>query len=181
FADVFQAAKGAGLRSDVHAGEGTPASSIWDALEHLQADRLIHAVSAAADPALLQHLRSRAIPLALNPGSNVRTGVVPELASYPLRRLLGAGVPLSVNTDDPALLGTTLAGELEDLAHTFDLGQPVVEALILGGLECSFLAGRRRNRLLQEWGLELEAVRRREGLDARMLGSPRHVEGPGSG
>ncbi|MFN2433394.1 MAG: adenosine deaminase [Gemmatimonadota bacterium] len=112
FADVFADARAAGLAADVHAGEEGGPERIWEVLEHLRPDRLVHAVSAAADSALVAHLRARRLPLALNPTSNVCTGAVASLREHPLRRFLRAGLVVSVNTDDPALFGSTLPGEL---------------------------------------------------------------------
>lgn len=175
FAVVFAEARRAGLFADVHAGEAAGADSVWDALEHLGADRLIHAFGAAREPALVQHLRSRRIPLALNPTSNVRTGGIAALREHPLRRFLRAGLAVSVNTDDPALFGTTLAGELEAVTRAFQLGQADLEQLLLGGVECAFLPARRRALLLQGWGAELEQLRAELGLDERLEGYPPRV------
>jgi len=175
FAAVFAEAKRGGLLADVHAGEAASPASVWEALEHLGADRLVHAVSAARDPALVQHLRDRRVPLALNPTSNVRTGAVPSLADHPLSRFMRAGLRVSVNTDDPTLFATTLADELEGVARCFRLGLPAVDQLILGGLECAFLPEGRRVSLLQGWGEELERLRAELDLDARVLGSPPHL------
>jgi adenosine deaminase len=172
FVEVFAAARGAGLLADVHAGEAAGPASVWEALEHLSPDRLVHAVTASRDLQLLQELRARRVPLALNPTSNVRTGAVSSLEGYPLRRLLRAGLVLSINTDDPTLFGTTLAGELEALSRSFRLDQVTVEQLLLGGLECAFLPEPRRLRLLERWSFEFERLRRELGLEERMLGAP---------
>ncbi|MFN2433393.1 MAG: hypothetical protein ABR599_11380 [Gemmatimonadota bacterium] len=57
-----------------------------------------------------------------------------------------------------------------------------LEALLLGGLECSLLPEGRRARLLQEWGAELDRLRHELGLEARLLGDPpRRVPGPWGG
>lgn len=177
FAQVFAEARRHGLAADIHAGEAAGAESVREALEELAADRIVHGVAAAAEPGLLQELRKRRIPVALNPTSNLRTGVVASLAEFPLRRFLQAGVLISINTDDPTLFDTTLAGELEAMARTFRLGQSAVEGLILGGLECALLPGRRRAEMLERWGFELERLRTELGLDDALRGSPPRVYG----
>ena len=77
-------------------------------------DRLGHAVCAGGgvERALL---RSR-IPVEACPTSNVVTGSVPGYAGHPLGRLLAAGHPVSVCTDDPGVFRTTLSEELR-LVH----------------------------------------------------------------
>ena len=95
-----------------HAGEGTNPQSIWDALE-LGAERIGHGISAIEDPVLMNHLRDREIPLEICITSNVVTGVVGRMEDHPVRRLYDAGVPIILNTDDPAMFGCSLTGEFE--------------------------------------------------------------------
>jgi aminodeoxyfutalosine deaminase len=118
FGDVFRWAHSAGLRRTAHAGEGTTPQSIWAALE-LGAERIGHGISAIDDPALLAHLRDRAIPLEICITSNLVTGVVRRIEDHPVRRLFDAGVPITLNTDDPAMFHCTLAGEFEIAARAF--------------------------------------------------------------
>jgi adenosine deaminase len=175
FAEVFAEARRHGLAADVHAGEAAGPESVREALDELGADRIIHGVAAARDPGLLQALRTRRVPVALNPTSNVRTGAVTSLADLPLRAFLRAGVVVSINTDDPTLFATTLVDELLGLGQVFRLGQSTLEQLILGGLESAFLPARRRAALLEAWGGELELLRAELGLDARLRGEPPRV------
>jgi aminodeoxyfutalosine deaminase len=116
FCEVFSFAKSEGLHLLAHAGEGTSAQSIRAALE-LGAERIGHGISAIEDEALMRHLRERGIPLEICITSNVVTGVVKRVEDHPVRRLFDAGVPITLNTDDPAMFGCTLVGEYE-LAKT---------------------------------------------------------------
>jgi adenosine deaminase/aminodeoxyfutalosine deaminase len=65
----------------------------------------------------MEELKTRGIPLALNPTSNVRTGVCPSFAQHPLRPYFDAGLLVTLNSDDPAFFGSDLANEYL-LAHT---------------------------------------------------------------
>ncbi|MET0832148.1 MAG: adenosine deaminase [Acidimicrobiia bacterium] len=116
FADVFARARALGLGSVPHAGETTGPATVWDALRHLGADRIGHGIASVDDPALLDHLAVNGITLEVCPTSNVCTRAIASLADHPLRRLLDAGVPVSLNSDDPGMFGTTLNDEYR-IAH----------------------------------------------------------------
>ena len=60
---------------------------------------------------LMAMLTERGIPLEICVTSNVCTGAVNHLESHPVRKLFDAGVPITLNTDDPALFRTTLNNE----------------------------------------------------------------------
>jgi len=112
FADLYQRAREGGLHTVCHAGETTNAQSVWDALA-IGAERIGHGIRAIDDPKLMAHLRDHSIPLEISISSNVRTGSVKSVAEHPVRRLFDAGVPIILNTDDPALFGCTLTSEYE--------------------------------------------------------------------
>lgn len=111
FVDAFAVAKAAGLQSTPHAGELVGAESVWEAIDMLRADRVLHGVRSIEDPELVRALVDRGIPLDVCPTSNLLLNVVDDLADHPLPRLLEAGVRCSINADDPVLFGP---GILED-------------------------------------------------------------------
>jgi adenosine deaminase len=117
FADAFRiGAVEAGLLSTPHAGEiaqgpGDGAASVAGAVETLGADRVAHGVLGADDPALVERLVRDAVCLDVCPSSNLNLRVFPSIEDHPLPRLLAAGVPCTVNSDDPLLFGPDLVDE----------------------------------------------------------------------
>ncbi len=116
FRQLYARAGRAGLRLTNHAGETTGPEAIWEALS-IGSERIGHALSAIADPGLIQELKARRAPLELNPTSNIRTGVCASFAAHPLRRYFDAGLLVTLNSDDPAFFGSDVANEFL-LAHT---------------------------------------------------------------
>lgn len=127
FARVFAYARQRGLRLTPHSGESAGPESVWAALE-LGADRIGHGVRSIEDPALVAHLARHQIPLEISLTSNIRTGVYGSFDQHPARALFDAGVPLILNTDDPALFDVTLTSEYE-LARSLGFSDPELSAL----------------------------------------------------
>jgi aminodeoxyfutalosine deaminase len=119
FAHAFRAARQEGLWCVPHAGETMGAESVWGAIDHLGAQRIGHGVRSINDPALVQALVERGIPLEICPTSNIRLHVYADYATHPFRQLDDAGVIVTVNSDDPPLFNTTLSQEYHVLAERF--------------------------------------------------------------
>ncbi len=150
FAPYFAQARAAGLHSVPHAGESTGPQTVWDALRELGAERIGHGIAAAADPALMQHLADHDITLEICPTSNVRTRSVPDLATHPLPDLVRAGVPVTINSDDPPMFGTTLNREYGVAAELLNLDASGVADLARAAVRASFLGTADQTRLQQE-------------------------------
>ncbi len=138
FAQAFQRAGAAGLRRTVHAGESSGPEGVRDAIELLGADRIDHGVRAIEDPELVALLADRRIPLGICPTSNLTLGVYATIDDHPIDRLRRAGVGVSINTDDPALLGVSLEGEYALCSHAFGWSDEVLRALARNSIDASF-------------------------------------------
>ncbi|GAB2466941.1 adenosine deaminase [Jatrophihabitans fulvus] len=150
FAPHFQRAVAEGLHSVPHAGESTGPETIWDALEHLAPERIGHGIAAARDPRLMERLAADGIALEVCPTSNVCTQSVPSLAEHPLPALVEAGVPVTINSDDPPMFSTTLVREYEVAAELLDLDESGVAELARSGVRHSFLDDAGKAALLAE-------------------------------
>jgi adenosine deaminase len=163
FEPYFTRAKAAGLHSDPHAGEVAGPESVWGALRSLGAERIGHGVRSIEDPKLVAYLAEHQIPIEVNPTSNICLGVYPNLGAHPLRKLYEAGVPLSVNSDDPPLFNTTLNDEVMLLAGEFDFDVATIDDILLNGVRHSFLPAEQKAALEKRFREEMEALKRDKG------------------
>ena len=138
FRALYADAAHAGLRLTNHAGETTGPAAIWEALA-IGSERIGHALSAIQDAALVAELKSRAIPLELNPTSNVRTGVCPSFAHHPLRQYFDAGLLVTLNSDDPAFFGSDVANEYLQAHKHQGFTRDELRQLARNSIQASFL------------------------------------------
>jgi adenosine deaminase len=150
FAPHFRAAVAEGLHSVPHAGESTGPETVWDALTHLGAERIGHGIASARDPRLLEELAERQIPLEVCPTSNVRTRSVASIDEHPLPALVAAGVPVTINSDDPPMFSTTLNDEYAIAAGLLGLDAAGVAELARAAVRASFLDDAGKQRIVDE-------------------------------
>jgi aminodeoxyfutalosine deaminase len=148
FAPAFDEARRRGLRTTVHAGEFDGPRSVWQAMDVLGVERIGHGVRAVEDAALVRALVARRIPLECCPTSNLCTRVVPSWARHPVAALHRAGAFVTVSSDDPAMFGTTVAGEWRALSERAGLGRADVVRIGRRTIEAAFLDPADRARLL---------------------------------
>ncbi len=148
FSDAFKRAADTGLHRTVHAGESSGPEGVRDALDYLYAERIDHGIRAIDDPSLVSELATRRVALNVCPGSNVQLGLYPDRRSHPLDALRRAGLRVSINTDDPALMRTDLVAEYVASAEAYNWDMPVVRQIARTSIEASFGNADLRRRLL---------------------------------
>ena len=139
FRQVFDQAADLGLKRVAHAGEEGPPEYIREALELLGVDRIDHGNRCLEDPALVEILVERQVPLTVCPQSNLRLAVVKRMADHPIRRMLDAGLKVCVNSDDPAYFGGYVNDNFAALVDALDLGEDEIRRLVVNSFEASFL------------------------------------------
>lgn len=164
FAEVFMAAKAAGLRLMAHAGEVVGPASVWGAVDALRAERLGHGIRSIDDPDLVTHLRACGVVLDVCPSSNLCTGAALSWDQHPLRRLYDAGVTLTINTDDPTFFHTTLTDEYRNVVRYFNCGVDDLCTLVTNAVRASFLPEAEKVALLQRVERELSSLRDELGV-----------------
>ena len=150
FAEVFARAREAGFATVAHAGEEGPAEYVTEALDLLHVTRIDHGVRAVDDPALQRRLVRERIPLTMCPLSNLELQVTPDLAQHPLKRLLDAGLRVTVNSDDPAYFDGYLADNYAAAQRALGLTRADIVALARNSITASWLPAARQSLLLEE-------------------------------
>ena len=148
FVDHFRRARDGGLRTIAHAGEAAGPESVRQAVLGLGAERIGHGVRAIEDPATMDLLAERAIPLELCPTSNLQTSTVASWEDHPLPRFLERGLTVTLSTDDPSISGIDLAHEYRTVQDHLGLTEADCRTLQKNALEAAFLTEGERRALL---------------------------------
>lgn len=151
---AFEAARAAGLRVTLHAGEWGGAGQVRRALS-LDPERIAHGPGAIDDPKLCEELATRGVTLDLCPTSNVQAGIVPSVGEHPIGLLHRTGVPVTLNTDDLTVSNVTLSEEYERAARLIGLTLPELWAINRHALDVAFADEATLGRLRTEfdtWG-----------------------------
>jgi aminodeoxyfutalosine deaminase len=150
FPDIFQEARDLGLHGVAHAGEACGPESIRDAVELLGAERIGHGLTAIRDANVMALLRERRIPVEVCPSSNVSTGLIARFEDHPLPKFLQAGLIVTLNSDDPAMFGTSLQEEFLQAARCFEFSRETLAELCRNAVHASFLSEDEKQKLQEQ-------------------------------
>lgn len=142
FRPAFEAARRHGFRRTFHAGEavGAGPENVRIALDSLGAERIDHGIAVADDPELMRRLAGDGVPLTVCPWSNVViANRYRSLSEHPFRALREAGLRLTVNTDDPAMMGWDLGREYQALAEAQGYGLADLARIAVEGIDSTWL------------------------------------------
>lgn len=139
FEEVFGLARLLGLQAVAHAGEEGPAAYVAEALDRLKVRRIDHGVRAIDDAALVARLARDKIPLTVCPLSNIRLHVYHDIRKHPIRRLMDAGVMVTINSDDPAYFGGYVNANYRAVQEVFALTKEDLKQLAKNSFAASFL------------------------------------------
>jgi adenine deaminase len=150
FTHVFARARAEGLHAVAHAGEEGPPEYVSQALDLLGVERIDHGVRALEDPALVERLAQAQVPLTVCPFSNVKLRVFPSIEAHNLKRLLDAGLMVTINSDDPAYFGGYLTDNYLAVQQALGLTREDIQRVAANAFTASFLAEEEKRSLLQE-------------------------------
>ncbi|MFH1416546.1 MAG: adenosine deaminase [Elusimicrobiota bacterium] len=137
FITPVKMAREAGVNITIHAGEAAGAEYIKEAVA-MGANRIGHGVTLAEDPALMEELARKEVPLEICITSNVHTQVVKDYETHPFRKFVENGVKVTLNTDDRGVSGIDLTYEYEK-ASELGLSLEDIQGIMINGVEAAFL------------------------------------------
>jgi adenosine deaminase len=154
FARLFQRCREMGLLLCCHAGEEGPPDYVREALE-IGVDRIDHGNRAMEDAGLVREIARRGLTLTVCPLSNTALKVIGRMADSPVRRMLEAGLSVTVNSDDPAYFGGYMNANFNAVAAGLALAKEDVVQLAKNSFTGSFLPEAEKAR----WCAAVEAAR----------------------
>jgi len=152
--EAIELARAIGLHVTLHAGEWGGAAQVQRALE-VHPERIAHGPLAIDDPEVVRALIETGTWLDLCPTSNTQANIVPTIAAHPLRRLMHAGVRVTLNTDDLTVSDVSLSDEYERAVTLIGVTLPELWSLDLAAIEAAFCDEATKERLRESfitWG-----------------------------
>ena len=147
---AFARAGELGFGRTAHAGEAYGPVSVTDTLDSLHTTRIDHGVRSIEDPALVERLAKEKILLTICPLSNVCLKVYPDMASHSFKKLFDAGVPVSINSDDPPFFSGDLNDNYLAVAETFALTMEQLHEIAQNAFAYSYAPQELKARSIEE-------------------------------
>ena len=156
---IYGQAKDANIQRTAHAGEEGPVEYIREALEKLNVQRIDHGIRLAEDEELMRDVAQKQIMVTLCPLSNVRLQCVKHVADLPVRQFLDAGVPFSINSDDPAYFGGYIQSNYCAVQEAFSLTLDDWMKIANASIKNSWCEEERKTSMLSKLNKVLESYR----------------------
>ena len=155
FIGIFREAKQSGLKVAVHAGEWGGPENVRQAIEQFDADRIGHGVRVMEDEYTVTLAKDRQTCFEVCITSNYQTGAVKELSEHPLKKMIAAGLNVTINTDDPSISQITLSNEYRVAQENFGLPMETIRNCVLAAARSSFLQEPEKKTLVEQLSKQL--------------------------
>ncbi|MGH7680304.1 MAG: adenosine deaminase [Gemmatimonadaceae bacterium] len=143
-AAAFDYARSHDLACTCHAGEGDGAQSVREAVQDCCVHRVGHGTRLFEDPALMDYVNDRRIPIEICVTSNIQTRAARSYATHPVRRYFDAGLNVVLNTDNRLMSATTLTDEYSHAATHLGFTLAELGKIAVNGFESAFMPFKER-------------------------------------
>ncbi len=160
FARMYERARGEGLQVTAHAGESGPAENVAGSIDLLGVRRIDHGYHVVDDPALVERCTELDIVFTCCPSTTLATTVWRDLAApdHAIRRMIEAGLNVTIHSDDPPMFATTLDREYALVAENFDLAPETLKGIALAGLAAAWLDDDVKRAWMSDWSAEIDRL-----------------------
>lgn len=127
---IFDLAEKYGIKKKGHVGEFSDADSVVNVVKQYRLDEVQHGIGAAKSKKALNFLAKNKIRCNVCPQSNLMLGAVKSLKTHPIKKMLDAGVPISLGTDDLFFFGRGIGQQIYDLIQAGSISEEEGETLL---------------------------------------------------
>lgn len=148
FKRAYEIAADAGLECTVHAGEFASAAGMMEAMDNLPIKRIGHGVNAIHSKETMARLKDKNIALELCPTSNIFLGLFNNMQEHPFPQFYDYGIKVSINSDDPPFMSTTLAQEYQKVQNAYGYTNETMNVITAMAIDAAFVDQNTKNELL---------------------------------
>ncbi|MBI2785428.1 MAG: adenosine deaminase [Legionella longbeachae] len=148
FSKAYHIAADAGLQCTVHAGEFAPASGMVEAMQYLPIQRIGHGVNSIYSPDTMAMVKDKDITLEVCPTSNLFLGLFKDMNEHPFPKFYEAGIKVSISSDDPPFMSTTLGQEYERVQESYKYSDETMNSITRMAINAAFIDAKTKEELL---------------------------------
>lgn len=137
FGKFFAKAKEANLNMTCHAGDSQGPDTVRDAIS-FGVTRIGHGHHIYEDQALCEIAKEKQIALEICPTSNIQCLTEPTYKLHPAKKLFDMGIPVTINTDNMTLAGTTLDDEYDHCINQMGFNRKDIIQMNINSINASF-------------------------------------------
>lgn len=159
FAKAYALAKSAGLHRTAHAGEQGSPMNVIKALTILDCERIDHGYLATTEPSIIYRLAENQVHFTTCPSVAARQGWLTE-KGHVIKTMYSYGLWISIDSDDPAIMGTNLNREYALAAKFIGISRDEMIAISRRSIDASWLSEGEKEKLRKRFDEDLKQVGR---------------------
>lgn len=137
FMELFRRVKALDMPFTIHAGECGSAKNIIDAV-NIGAKRVGHGIAMRGNRELQKMVYDSRIGIEMCPISNWQTKAIENIADYPIREFLDAGLLVTINTDNRTVSNTSVTKEINYIQDMYKISDEEILLMMQNAIEVSF-------------------------------------------
>jgi len=134
FKSYFELAGKLGIKKKAHVGEFSDAKSVRRFVEFFDLNEVQHGIGAAGDDKVLKFLADNKIRCNVCPQSNIVLGAVKGIKDHPIKKMIDAGVSVTVGTDDLLFFDHTVSRQILNLVNEKVITDADADAILNNGI-----------------------------------------------